>query len=230
MTTTRRWTGLRAAVLLTLLSPALPLAGQVVPLDDAVFLLSREGTQVGEEHVSIHRLGLGQDARVIGHSEVRLTDGSEMRPQLEATSDFRATAYENRFSGAEEGQVMISRAGRRMVAQTRTASGESQREFRATDATVVLEEERVLPYYLLTPWIGAEESALTILDPREGSQERYTLRRVGTERMRVERQTVNTVHLRLEGAETRELWFDEEGRLVRLEIPALGFVAERQDS
>jgi hypothetical protein len=225
----RRLRWFRVVPLLALFASA-PLGGQVVPVDDAVYQLLRAGEPVGEEHVTVHRMGLGQDARIIGQSEIRLTDGSEMRPRLEATTDMRATTYQNKFTGESAGEVMISRTGRRLVARTQTASGESQREFRASDRTVILEPNVVLLYYFLEPWLGEAEAELTVLEPRSGRQSRMTLRSVGTERVRVGRRMVEAQHFRLEGGGSAvDVWYDEAGRIVVLESPADGFRAERRD-
>ncbi|HSG49293.1 MAG TPA: DUF6134 family protein [Longimicrobiales bacterium] len=208
---------------------AFPLHGQVVPLDDAIFVLYRQDTVVGDEHVTLHRMGLGQAARIIGQSEVRMQDGTEMRPRVEASPEMRPTTYQNKFTGAEAGEVMLSRSGRRLVARTQTATGESQREFRISDRTVILEPQVVLLYYLLRPWAETPDTEITALDPRTGAQQSLMVRVVGAERLRVGRVTVEAQRIRLEGGDqVTEVWFDEEGRVLRVEIPALGFRAERK--
>lgn len=226
--THRATTPVLAAALAAILASA-PAAAQVVPVDDAVFILYRADVEVGEEHVTVHRMGLGRDARFIGQSEVRMRDGSEMRPRLEATPDMRPTTYQNKFTGAESGEVLLSRAGRRLVARIQTASGEAQREFPVTDRTVILEREVVLLYYFLRPWSEAAGSEVSVLDPRGGGQAPMTLTPEGSEAVRMGRTSVTASRLRLEsGGETRLLWIDEEGRVLRLEIPATGFRAERR--
>lgn len=208
---------------------AFPVHGQVVPLDDAVFVLHRQGVVVGEEHVTLHRMGLGQAARIIGQSEVRMQDGTEMRPRVEASPEMRPTTYQNKFTGPESGEVILSRSGRRLVARTQTATGESQREFRVSDRTVILEPEVVLLYYLIRPWAETPDIEITALDPRTGAQQSLMVRVAGIERLRLGRMTVEAQHIRLEGGEqVRDVWFDEEGRILRVEIAAVGFVAERK--
>ncbi|MDT8340162.1 MAG: DUF6134 family protein [Longimicrobiales bacterium] len=232
----RRRIGLPSAFVLLLIAGALPrasvpVAAQVVPVDDAVFVLFRNGQRVGEEHVTLHRMGLGQNARVIGQSEIRMDDGSEMRPRVEASPDLRPTAYENRLSGSQVGEVLISRSGRRLVARTRTADGEAQREFRASDRTVILAEDVVLLYYLLAPWARGEPTDLTVLDPRSGSQRTVRVVVQGAEPLRVGRISVVATRIRLESeGDVRSVWFDDEGRVLRVEAPASGLRAERQGS
>lgn len=218
------------ALLACLLPAAVPvtLGAQVVPIDEATFRIFQGEEVVGEERITIHRLGLGQDARIIGQSEIRLRDGSEMRPRLEATPDLRATTYQNKFTGAEDGEIVVTRVGRRLVARSRSAAGEAQQEYRASDRTVILEPRVVLLYYFLQPWVDAEDRRLTVLDPRTGSQETLTLSPVDTRSVRVGRRTVEARHLLLEnGSVSIQLWLDGEGRVLRVDIPDQGFRAER---
>jgi hypothetical protein len=222
----------RALPLLTalaggMLAPTSPAAGQVVPLDEANYRLFVGGSPVGQEHITIHRLGLGQDARILGQSEISLDDGTQMRPRIEAGTDLRASSYQNEFTGSEAGEVVVSRVGRRLVARTRSAAGESQREYPASDRTVILEPRVILLYYFLQPWAGSDTD-LTVLDPRVGSRETLTLRLMGPEEVRVGRNPVQARHLRLEGPDARmDVWMDEEGRVLRLEVPGADFRAER---
>ena len=219
----------KAAILAGLLhTAAVPLVGQVVPLDDALFRLSREGEEIGQEHVTLHRLGLGGDARIIGQSEIRLRDGAEEQPRVEATPGLVATSYQSRFTGVARGEVAVTRTGRRLVARMSTASGEAQREFPASDRTVILDQEVVLLYYLLRPWLDQPGAVLTVLDPTESAPYRLTVEVLGEERIRVGQRSVPARHLRLAGDDGhRDLWYDEDGLLLRVEVPARDFVAER---
>lgn len=209
-------------------SSAASLRAQVVPIDEASFRLFRNGVVVGEEQMTIHRLGLGSDARVIGQSEIRFDDGSQARPRLEAGTDLRANTYQNEFTGTEDAEVVISRVGRRFVARSRSAAGEAQREFPASEGTVILEPEVVLLYYFLQPWVGSDESRITALDPRASARRPVTVTVVGPEEVRVGRNPVLARHLRLEGPDARyEVWTDDEGRVLRVSVPGTGFLAER---
>ena len=224
-----RWRAvpLLAALVGGILAPSAAAEGQVVPLDEADYRLFVGGSPVGQEHITIHRLGLGQDARILGQSEISMDDGTQLRPRLEAGTDLRASSYQNEFTGSESGEVVVSRVGRRLVARSRSAAGESQREYPASDRTVILEPRVVLLYYFLQPWAGSDTD-LTVLDPRSGTRETLTFRLMGPEEVRVGRNPVQARHLRLEGPDTRmDVWMDEEGRVLRLEVPGADFRAER---
>jgi hypothetical protein len=223
----------RVALALTLaavctLVTATAARAQVVTVDEATFELTRGGEVIGEERVILRRTGVGRDARIIGQSEILMADGSEMRPRLEATALFRATTYQNRFSGAEEGEVQVTRAGRRLLARTASSAGEAQREFPASDRTLLLETEVILLYYLVRPWAEVEEATLTVLDPRSSRQIRMSVRVAGSEEVRVGRDLFSTSRVRLEaGDDVREVWLDADGRVLRVEVPHTGFSARR---
>jgi hypothetical protein len=56
-----------------------------------------------------------------------------------------------------------------------------------------------------------------------------TLTSLGIAEIRVGATPVRARHFRLEGGpRSREIWFDDQGRVLRVEIPALGFVADRE--
>lgn len=201
---------------------------QVVGVDEATFELSRGDQVIGEERVMLQRTGVGQSARVIGQSEIRMLDGTEMRPRLQASAEFRAMLYQNKFSGAEVGEVQVTRAGRRLVARTETDAGEAQREFPASDATLLLEPEVVLLYYLVRPWVEGDGAMLAVLDPRASRQSRMSLTIMGTEEVRIGREIFPTTRIRLEAdGDVRDVWLDSDGRVMRVDVPGTGFSARR---
>jgi hypothetical protein len=96
---------------------------------------------------------------------------------------------------------------------------------------VILEPRVVLLYYFLEPWLAEGDATLTQLEPRGGSQSQVTFTRVGVERVRLGRRMVEARHYRLDGGgPSCHVWFDDQGRVVALEIPDEGFRAERRTS
>jgi hypothetical protein len=51
---------------------------------------------------------------------------------------------------------------------------------------------------------------------------------LGTERTIVQGVTRRLEHWVLRGSDDRHLWYDEAGRLMRAEVPALSLIAERE--
>ena len=71
--------------------------------------------------------------------------------------------------------------------------------------------------------------SLTVLTPREGRQIRMSLTFVGEDQVPVGMQHLDARHFRLDGGEeARDIWFDEQWRILRVEIPSKGYLAERE--
>ena len=70
-----------------------------------------------------------------------------------------------------------------------------------------------------------------MLIPRRGRQLRMRMVRIGAETISMPGGvSIQARHFRLEsGDDIREVWFDEQDRVLRVEIPGTGFRADRQD-
>lgn len=229
----RAASSLLLTLLVTLLSPP-SLSGQNLTIDEGAFRLSLDGEIVGREEFSIRRAGAGENARVILRGAVELDAPGGHRslaPALEARgSDLAVTAYQVKASGMEATEVYLTRSDRRFTAKIITSQGEELREFRAGPGSVLLDQQVAHQYYLLSPLLDREGAvSVSILSPRDGRQVRGTLTHVGDEETRVGTELVTASHHRLEvGSETRHIWFDDQGRVLRVEIPARDYVAERE--
>jgi hypothetical protein len=96
---------------------------------------------------------------------------------------------------------------------------------------VLLDEWVAHHHYLLTPFLDeGGPVSLTVLSPRAGRQFRVTFALVGEEEVRVGEGLVSDArHFRLEGSQSpRDIWFDPQGRVLRIEIPSEGYLAERE--
>jgi hypothetical protein len=222
------------ALVMTLSSVTLPrhAGAQSVVVDEGTFAVSMGGAPVGTERFTIRRAGVGDDAIVIANAVLQLDRGSgptELRPLLEVTPlDDAAVNYQLKVSGSENTEMSVRVAGRRYVAHIRTDAGEEEREFLARPGTRIVEEGVAHQYFFLR---GVSEGSSTpVLEPRT----RRTLLmaasapteeeiRVGSGRVRARKVTLSS------GEDVRHVWFDAQGRVLRVEIPALGYVAERQD-
>ncbi len=203
------------------------LHAQDVVLDEGRFTLFIEGREAGSESFEIHRLGMGQSARIVATATVSL-GGTEMRPTLEASPDFRVTGYQNRVTGAREADLSVVLNGRRYVSRMSSAEGEVQREYRAAPRTTVLENRVSHQYYFLAQFIDGGSGPMLALSPVDGEQARLEVVSTETEPFRLGDQQLDARHIRLQGGgELRELWIDDQGRVLRVEIPAIGFRAER---
>lgn len=220
---------------LLLLHPATGLRGQNLALEEGTFVLTLNGREIGTETFSIRRSGAGEEVRVIaqGVVELMLPEGfRSMAPALEAMGPaLSLTNYQLKVSGDVQREVYVRLNGRRFMATTRTESGEQMREFRAGPGSLLLEDDVAHQYFLLGPYLDQESATLSVLIPRRGRQVRMRLVRLGPEDLETtDGSVIRARHFRLEaGEDSREVWFDEQGRVLRVARPDSGFLAELQE-
>ena len=220
----------------TIFALSLPvhLGGQNVSVDEGVFRVTLDGQIVGREEFSIRRVGMGSEARVILRASVEMDLASGRRslaPAMEAAGpDMSVTAYQMKVSGAETSEIYVSRADRRFLAKIISPQGEEVREYRAGPGSIILDRDVAHQHHLLVPFLDDPGSvSLTVLSPERGEQLRMTFALVGEEEVRVGTNLIQGRHFRLEGGEaSRDVWFDAQGRILRVEIPSLGYTAERE--
>lgn len=220
------------AVLLSLALVPAAAGGQNVVLDEGTFAVFMDGRRVGLETFTIRRSGTGQDARVIATADIRvdLTDGPlRMAPALEAVGpDLTVAAYQNKISGTQEEEIALSSSGGRLVARSRSQRGERVREYRATPATLVLDHWVAHQHFFLHSRLAAGEQQLGVVVPRAGRELQLRVADVSTETVSVGGRELSARHLRLEGGgETRHVWLDEDGRVLRVSYG--DYRAERQE-
>lgn len=232
----RRWTlpALIATTALATAAVSTPVEAQDVVLDEGEYVLRVDGGAVGTETFTLRRVGADDEAKIWATATVEQDRGTNilsMNPVLQASADRIPLGYQNKITGGEETEVQIGRADRRFVAMIRSAQGERGREFRVAPGAVFLEGSVAHQYYFLpeAPSAGASVDVPVIV-PRTGEQIDGVLTRVGSETLRIAGQAVDAVRVRLtvDGQE-RDVWRDADGRVLRLEIPALSFVAEREE-
>jgi hypothetical protein len=212
-----------------LLAFALPLGAQNVVLDEGTFRLLLEGKEIGTETFTIRRVGQGEDAHVIANAviELDLPSGREqVKPLLRAGDDRSVSEYQLEVSGREPKAISVMLSGRRFVARTRTPSGEQEREFRASPGAVLLEEGVAHQYWFLSQL--PEGTDVNVLVPRAGSQDRVVVRAARPESLELGGALVSARHVTLEiNGGAHEVWYDEDGRVLKVLVPGTGFSAER---
>lgn len=209
-----------------------PTLAQSVVVDEGTFAVTVGGVHAGTETFAIRRSGLGNEGTVLAHGVVTLVlegQSREVRPILVAIpTDGTTTEYEVRVSGAVEMEGGLRLAGNRYVSKFRSPAGEEEREFLARPATRVLDVMVAHQYYFLR---GVREgSTASIIEPRTrraidlaASAWEDEEIRLGQNRVPARRVTFG------QGNDARTVWYDAQGRVLRVAIPALGYVAERQD-
>jgi len=217
---------------LALASVPLPAAAQSVLVDEGTFAVRLEGREAGTEEFAIRRAGMGNDATVIANGVVQLTTDQghlELRPLLETVlPDGAAASYQLKVSGTETAELSLALAGRRYVSRIRTDAGEEEREFLARPETRILEEDVAHQYYFLRN--VREGTRVPVIEPRTRRQLQLVASAWTDEEVRVGAARVQARRVSFSGGDAeRVVWFDRQGRVLRVEIPARGYVAERQD-
>jgi len=223
------------SALLLLVTAPWPAPAQNVSVDEGSFRIYRNGEPVGKEDFSIRRIGRGVEQRLIlrGTADLSSPEGSvTLAPAMAVQSNtLTVSDYQIKVSGAETTDIFVQVSGNRFLARTLSSSGEQLREFRAGSGSVLLDSGVVHHHYLLAPYLEDEATvSVNVLSPRAGTQQRMTLSFVGQEEIRVGGSLVPGVRrFHLEGGEgSRDIWFDDQDRILRLEIPARGYLAERE--
>lgn len=221
-------------LLITLLLAApLPGVAQGVVVDQGQFSIRIGGRNVGTEDFVIRRAGLGRDDAIFANGVVSIRDAGgaqEIRPLLRAAPpDGIAESYQVTVTGTDAMEIRLARSGRRYVATIRSSVGDEDREFQARIDTRVLETGVAHHYYFLRD--AREAVATHTLEPRGRRQAELTAGPRRDEELRLGPNTVTArrVEFTSSGGDARIVWFDRQGRVLRVEIPSLGYVAERTD-
>lgn len=217
---------LRMAAALLIALPAIAPAQRPV-IDEGTLLVSRNGARAGRESFRIQAAENGRFLTATGQSvlgDVRITPALSVDSASGTPMLYRVEARTG--SGAERLQA-TGRPGRLSAAFHR-AGGESAKEYVLNGHVVVLDDDLYHQYALLPllGWTGR----VTVIVPRQGSQQAGTLSERGPTTVQVDGQVVPARHLVLELAGGHhDIWVDARGRLLRVAIPSRGVEAVREE-
>lgn len=210
--------------------------GQTVSLDEGSFRLSIQGREVGTETFSIRQNGTGEAAVIIAVGRVVLD--AERGPQ-EVSSELqvggrtlRPAAYEVRVEGSGAERITGRVVGSRFSAQIVSPAGESMREYLAGDGAVLADDGVAHHYYFLARRVEGNTARLPIIIPRQSRQ--VVAQIAVTEDVRVKvggsELSARRISVTPAGGQVRQVWVDPQNRVLRVEIPAAGFIATRVDT
>lgn len=231
-----RPTGVTLVVAAALVLVGLPgsARSQSTTIDTGTFLLSQNGEAIGTETFAIRRTGTRAGASYVATGEVDVeVDGEDrlISVGLEATADAAVvSAYQLREGGPRSSEIYLTRVDQRFQARIVTPEGEQVREYRAVPDVVLLERWVAHHYYFIAQRVVGPSTRAPALVPRTGEQLELQIRDTGTERIQVAGQGVGARRLRLENGDvSRDIWVDDQGRVLLLVDHATGFRAERRD-
>lgn len=217
----------------TLVSPSLRAQSMVV--DEGTFAITLAGKPAGTETFQIRRSGVGADAIAIAQGHVHLDESGgkvELIPLLEdSLADGAAVGYHLKASGTDISEMSLKRAGRRYVSLIRSKAGEEQREFLARPGTRILEEDVAHQYYFLHDVTAG--ARIPIIEPRTRKEFELTASgwtdvelHLGNNLVQARRITFT---VGTKGHDPRTVWYDRQGRVLKVAVPSRHYIAERTD-
>jgi hypothetical protein len=217
-------------VLATLFGTAVA-AAQTVTLDEGTYRVSIAGREVGTETFIIRQSGAGQNATIFANGRTVISGDAGSRT-LEANlqiagTTLRPAAYVMHVQGGDtiSGRVM----GRRVTARITTPAAENVREYLVSEGAILVDEAVAHHYYFIARRVPGGGSRVPIVSPRENRQTWAEVTADPPAPLTVAGQTLTASRFRvvvIDGDE-RLFWADDQGRVLRLEIPARQLVVER---
>ncbi|MEJ2501918.1 MAG: hypothetical protein P8177_01160 [Gemmatimonadota bacterium] len=215
-----------AAILAAGAAAALP--AQTAIVDEGSFRLSVRGTPVGTETFRIQRSGSGENASLIAQGRIVLDSGEQTRALLQVEGPgLRPAGYQIEVTGPQPQKITGQATGSRFRATIVSNSGEQMREYLASDGAVVLDDGVAHQHYFLAALDG--DGRVPVIIPRQSRQVSAEVSTVGRDQITVAGESVSARRIRVapQGLSERSVWVDDQNRVLRLEIPADNFVAER---
>jgi hypothetical protein len=205
-------------------------------LDVGSFTITSHSQRLGREQFSLQRVTGGDGVTFELRSESAIGD---RRAAVRLETDSAGTPVRYSIEERTGASVTLRLGGQRVRGRfqtlSRSPSGESAREYLLVPGALVMEDEGVLQYAMIVrrALVNAGDSTrVPILTP--------TANRQGTVRLVLEsnsdtvsiagsKRPVRRWRVVTESGEVRLIWADNESRLVRVQIPARGLDALRDD-
>jgi hypothetical protein len=213
------------ATLLILGASAVAAQGRVI--DEGTFLVTRSGAPSQTESF---RIRLDNGAYI---ATGQLIAGSR-RVSSALTTDTLGTPLDYKLEVRDNGTVTttlaaITRSGR-LSSRSQLAHGdESMREYPVViGGSLILDDELLHQTFFVT--VMKRSGATQVLQPRSARTASVTVRALGLDGVTVSGRSVTGTRYSLIGAgPTRDFWVDASGRLLQVEVPALGLKAVREE-
>lgn len=211
--------------------PQAPLGAQEI-VDEGTFDLFVAGQVVGSESFTIGRIGTGAGAAYVTRADITVEVGGQrlviLPQQRVMVEGLTPTDYELEISGSESLTVELRRQGQRFAFGRESDAGREEGEFRAFPGSLLLDDWIAHQYYFLGLQQVSDELEVRVIRARDGEALNGTSRVVARESASVGGMELPARKIELSiDSESHHVWVDDEGRVLRLEIPHLQLVAER---
>jgi hypothetical protein len=209
---------------------------QPATVDVGSFTMYLNNDRAGREQFSIQQVATIDGSSLALRAESAVGDRRSAM-QLETDSLGTPTRYsiEDRVGTTVTLRLGGQRVRGRFTTLARSTTGEAAREYLLVPGALVIEDFGVVQYALMIRrrLMGVGDSvAVPILTPsanRQGVVQLSYLTRSDTVSIAGSRRAAHRWQVRSEAGEIRLLWADDEGRLLRFEVPSRRFVAVRDD-
>lgn len=222
---TARQPAILAACALLLASTVAAAQGAATVADEGILVISSGSSSVGREAFRVSR---GGDGAAIYTLSATVSSGTQrLSPALSTDAAGTPLLYRADVrSGPGQGET-IRATGRpgRLSAVVQRSGGESAREYVLGPRAIVL-DEGVWHQHVLIPLVP--QGAVTVVNPRKGTQLSARIVRQGEDQVVIDGKPVAAVRWALIAPdESREVWVDGSGRLLR--VRAGGITATREE-
>jgi len=223
-----------ALILAAATSNPASLLGQAVTVDNGEFRVSIGGQVVGVETFQILRSAAGGPEWVIARGVVEVNLGAGL-DSLTSYMDVQGespivTAYQVVRTAEETTKVRVNLLAPRYLSITESAAGRREKEIRAEAGVLFLEDRVAHQYYFLAQAIAAGMTRVPAIIPLEGRRvdlaltvEPESTLLIGGRALPVRRVILGT------GDQERRVWLDLQGRVLRVEVPSIGYQAVRTE-
>jgi hypothetical protein len=215
---------MRIARLLLMLLPAVPAAAQA-PLETKL-VITQGGQEIGREEFTVRPTrarGLPGSTIIAAARYPSTGPTTRLAATLERTPDSALAKFQLDVESAGQVTVILAAgSGARLIVRTVAKGSESGRELPGGPDVVLLDDAVYALYMPVADLATPTGRPLTAIFPRTGRRASFTARRDSGAAGGASRVT-------LSGDITGTLTTDAQGRLTRVELPALGTVATRAE-
>ena len=199
-------------------------------IDEGSFTISRNGQTIGREQFSIRSTTGSLGTSYTAYGTTTYSD-RRLDPRLVTDAAGAPVRYEVETRVGPERQELLSGQVQRgrFSARTQTPRGMSAREYIVADGALILDDDIFHQYFFIA---RAERSGpVPVVVPRRNVQVAMQVEVKGFERLTIGGTPIDARRLAVHepNGETRDVWVDGQGRVLRVAIPDRGVVAQRDD-
>lgn len=212
---------------IVLATSSVPAFAQGRPIDEGTFMVTHTGSAPHTESFKIWRLEGG----------ALLATGSAIAGVHRVTSSLRTDSMGTPITytvtvhdgGSLHDSVVVAARGGRLQSHAQARGDESLREYPVTaGSTLILEDDLVHQLFFVA--LAKRVGGLQVINPRAARGGRAMLVAHGFEPVEVAGKSLTAAHYSLNGGSgRRDFWIDSAGRLLRVDAPAEGLRAVREE-